>query len=57
MPIAVSLLVVLIVLGLILYTTSNAKVAEVGRIVFFCALLVFLFQATQHLQIEVVPRR
>lgn len=57
MPLVVCLLIVLMVLGLGLYAGTNAKVAEVGRIVFFCALFVFLAVAVEHLQLELVKRR
>lgn len=57
MPITISLLLVLILLGMGLYATNNSKVSEIGRIVFFCALLVFLFAAAEHLQIDLVRRR
>lgn len=41
-------LLVLIVVGLALYALGTAKISEIGRIVFFCALLAFLF-STPHL--------
>lgn len=42
MIILLSLLVALI--GLLMYALSaNAKLVEIGRIMFFCGLLVFLF--------------
>ena len=57
MPITIWLILVLLLAGLALYTTSNTKIAEIGRIVFFCSLLVFLFTVGQSLQIDVVRRR
>lgn len=57
MPITIWLIAVLMLAGLALYTTSNTKIVEIGRIVFFCSLLVFLFTVGQSLQIDVVRRR
>jgi hypothetical protein len=51
MTITLSLLI-LAILGLLLYAfASNGKLAEVGRIVFFCATLALCFGASPH-----VPR-
>lgn len=44
MTITVGLLV-LILVGLALYFIGTAKISEMGRIIFFCALLAFLFSA------------
>ena len=57
MPIVIWFLIVLMLLGLGLYTIGNGKVAEIGRVVFFCSLLVFLAAVSDHLQIELVRRR
>ena len=51
------LLLVLFFVGIGLYSIGNVKVAEIGRIVIFCSLLVFLLMASQHLQIDLVKRR
>lgn len=48
MPIAIVPLIALIV-GLLVYVlASNSKAVELGRITFFCGLLVTLFVAAKH---------
>lgn len=49
MTITISLLI-LAVLGLLLYAfASNGKLAEVGRLIFACALLALCFGAAPHI--------
>lgn len=42
-------LIVMAVLGVLLYAFTNGKLSEVGRIVFFCALLALCFGAAPHM--------
>lgn len=49
MTITLSLLI-LAILGLLVYAfASNGKLAEVGRLVFACAILALFFGATPHI--------
>ncbi len=49
MTITISLLI-LAILGLLVYAfASNGKLAEVGRLVFFCAFLALCFGASPHI--------
>jgi hypothetical protein len=49
MTITLGTLLVLAVLGLLVYALSNnGKVAEIGRICFFCALLAICFEVAPH---------
>ena len=39
-----SILLILLVVGLLLYALCNNKLAEIGRLLFACALLVVCFE-------------
>ena len=45
----VSILGLIMLVGLLMYAlASNAKLVEIGRIMFFCALLAFCFALNAH---------
>lgn len=50
------LLLILLVVGLLVYSIGNSKVAEIGRLIFACALIAICFElarelgAVEHLQ-------
>ena len=45
------LLLLLIVVGLLVYAFTNGKIAEVGRVLFACALLAMLLHGVPHLRL------
>ncbi len=50
MTLTIALPFLICLLGLVIYlvSTTNAKVAEVGRLAFACGLLVSLFEVAAH---------
>lgn len=54
MLIYLSLLVA--VIGLLIYVLSAGKLAEIGKLMFACGLLAFLFGAASGRLIGIVPR-
>jgi len=44
--------VIVMILGILLYLVPNPKVAEIGRIMFFCGLLVTLWQGGHSITIR-----